>query len=85
MDLAIFVIKSQNIKKMEKKCIFSIIFDDAALNYTGNTPKKSKFCVPAVIILINHIIISDRLIFGSIGRVKHLVMKHRNPFLVNYM
>lgn len=85
MDLAIFVIKSQNIKKMEKKCIFSIIFDDAALNYTGNTPKKSKFCVPAVIILINHIIISDRLIFGSIGRVKYLVMKHRNPFFVNYM
>ena len=70
---------------MEKKCIFSIIFDDAALNYTGNTPKKSKFCVPAVIILINHIIISDRLIFGSIGRVKYLVMKHRNPFFVNYM
>lgn len=70
---------------MENKCIFSIIFDDAALSYTENTPKKSKFYVPAVIILINHIIISDRLIFGSIGRVKYLVMKHRNPFLVNYM
>lgn len=70
---------------MENKCIFSIIFDDAALSYTENTPKKSKFCVQAVIILINHIIISDRLIFGSIGRVKYLVMKHRNPFLVNYM
>ena len=70
---------------MENKCIFSIIFDDAALSYTENTPKKSKFCVPAVIILINHIIISDRLIFGSIGRVKYLVMKHRNPFFVNYM
>ena len=73
------------LKKIENKCIFSIIFDDAALSYTENTPKKSKFCVPAVIILINHIIISDRLIFGSIGRVKYLVMKHRNPFFVNYM
>lgn len=73
------------LKKIENKCIFSIIFDDAALSYTGNTPKKSKLCVPAVIILINNIIISDRLIFSSIGRVKYLVMKHRNPFLVNYM
>ena len=73
------------LKKMENKCIFSIIFDDAALSYTGNTPKKSKLCVPAVIILINDVIISDRLIFSSIGRVKYLVMKHRNPFLVNYM
>ena len=52
-------------------CAISIP-DNIGLSQTANLPAKSKLCVGATVMLTDNISVSDRLINGLIGTVKHL-------------
>ena len=52
-------------------CAISIL-DNIGLSHTANLPAKLKLCVGATVMLTDNISVSDRLINGLIGTVKHL-------------
>ena len=52
-------------------CAISIP-DNIGLSQTANLPAKLKLCVGATVMLTDNISVSDRLINGLIGTVKHL-------------
>ena len=78
----VFIIKAEDTKKDLETgtCSFSIP-DYTGLNRTGNLPAKLKLCVGARIMLTDNISVSDRLINGSIGTVKHLEVRPNKPLL----
>ena len=73
VDSEVVVTKAQDDNKdiEANKCTISIP-DNICLSQTANVPEKFKLCVGAMVMLTDNISVSDRLINGSIGTVKHL-------------
>ena len=73
LDSEVVVIKAQDSNKDidTNTCSISIP-DNIGLSQTANLPAKLKLCVGARVILTDNISVSDRLINGSLGTVKHL-------------
>ena len=73
LDSEVVVIKAQDSNKdMETNTCSISIPDNIGLSQTANLPAKLKLCVSARVILTGNISVSDRLINGSIGTVKHI-------------
>ena len=74
LDSEVVVIKAQDGNKdIETNTCSISIPDNISLSQTANLPAKLKLCVGARVMLTdNNISVSDRLINGSIGTVKHL-------------
>ena len=73
LDSEVVVIKAQNGNKdIETNTCSIYIPDNICLSQTANLAAKLKLCVGARVILTNNISVSDRLINGSVGIVKHL-------------
>ena len=67
------VIKAQDSNKdIEANTCSISIPDNIGLSQTANLPTKLKLCVGARVMFTDNINVSDRLINGSIGTVKHL-------------
>ena len=78
----VVIVKGENSKKDLETGTCSIsIPDNASLTQTANLPAKFKLFVGARIMLTDNISMSDRLINGSIGTVRHLQMKPDKPLL----
>ena len=72
LDSEVVVIKAQDGNKdIETNTCSISIPDNIGLSQTANLPAKLKLCVGARVILTDNISVSDRLINGSIGTVKH--------------
>ena len=72
LDSEVVVIKGQDGNKDIETSTCSIsIPDNISLSQTANLPAKLK-CVGARVMLPDNISVSDRLINGSVGTVKHL-------------
>ena len=72
LDSEVVVIKAQDKNKDIETSTCSIsIPDNICLSQTANLPAKLKLCVGARVMLTDNISVSDRLINGSIGTVKH--------------
>ena len=72
LDSEVVVIKAQDKNKDIETSTCSIsIPDNICLSQTANLPAKLKLCVGARVMLTD-ISVSDRLINGSIGTVKHI-------------
>ena len=72
LDSEIVVIKAQDSSKdIETNTCSISIPDKIGLSQTANLPAKSKLCIGARVMLTDNISVSDRLINGSIGTVKH--------------
>ena len=73
LDSEVVVIKAQDgNKNIETNTCSISIPDNIGLSQTANIPAKLKLCVGARVMLTDNISVSDRLINGSIGKVKHL-------------
>ena len=73
LDSEIAVIKAQDGNKdIETNTCSISITDNISLSQTANLSAKLKLCVGARVMLTDNISVSDRLINGSIGTVKHL-------------
>ena len=59
-------------KYIETNTCYISIPDNIRLSHTANLPAELKLCVGARVMLTDNISVSDRLINGSIGTVKHL-------------
>ena len=78
LDPQVVVNKAQyGNKEIETNTCFISIPDNIGLSQTANLPAKLKLCVGARVILTDNISVSDRLINGSIGTVKHLYKKSK--------
>ena len=78
VDSEVVVIKAQDDNKDIEGNKFTIsIPDNICLSQTANLPAKFKLCVGAMVMLTDNISVSDRLINGSIGTVKHLHKKSK--------
>ena len=72
LDSEVVVIKAQDGNKdIETNTCSISIPDNISLSQTANLPAKLKLCVGARVMLTDNISVSDRLINGSIGTVKH--------------
>ena len=73
LDFEVVVIKAQDINKDidTNTCSISIP-DNIGLSETTNLPAKLKLCVVARVMLTDNVSVSDRLINGSLGTIKHL-------------
>ena len=72
LDSEVVVIKAQDGNKdIETNTCSISIPDNIGLSQTANIPAKLKLCVGARVMLTDNISVSDRLINGSIGTVKH--------------
>ena len=72
LDSEVVVIKAQDGNKdIETNTCSISIPDNIGLSQTANLPAKLKLCVGARVMLTDNISVSDRLINGSIGKVKH--------------
>ena len=86
LDSEVSVIKAQDSNKdIETNTCSISIPDNVGLSQTANLPAKLKLRVGARIILSDNINISDRLINGSIGTVKHLDKKSKPLFSTIYV
>ena len=84
LDSEVVVIKAQDgNKNIETNTCSISIPDNIGLSQTANLPAKLKLCVGARIMLTDNISVSDRLVNGSIGTVKHL--GHQSHFVVQHM
>ena len=71
LDAEVVVIKAQDINKdIETNTCSISVPDNIGLSQTANLPTKLKLCVVARVLLTD-ISVSERLINGSIGTVKH--------------
>ena len=69
----VVVIKAQDSNKDIDTDMGSIsIPDNIGLSQTANLPAKLKLCVGARVMLTDNVSVSDRLINGSLGTIKHL-------------
>ena len=69
----VVVIKAQDSNKDIDTNMCSIsIPDNIGLSQTANLPAKLKLCVGARVMLTDNVSVSDRLINGSLGTIKHL-------------
>ena len=72
LDAEVVVIKAQDINKdIETNTCSISVPDNIGLSQTDNLPTKLKLCVVARVLLTD-ISVSERLINGSIGTVKHI-------------
>ena len=73
LDSEVVLFKAQDSNKdIEANTCSISIPDNIDLSQTANLPAKLKLCVGARVMLSDNISVSDRLINGSIGTVKHL-------------
>ena len=72
LDSEVVVIQVHSNKDIETKTCSISIPDNIGLSQTVNLPAKFKLCVRARVLLTDNISVSNRLINGSIGKVKHL-------------
>ena len=72
LDSEVVVIQVHSNKDIETNTCSISIPDNIGLFQTVNLPAKFKLCVHARLLLTDNISISNRLINGSIGKVKHL-------------
>ena len=73
LDSEVVVIKAQDKNKDIETSTCSIsIPDNICLSQTANLPAKLKLCVGARVMLTDNVSVSDRLINGSLGTIKHL-------------
>ena len=73
LNSEVTVIQAQDSKKdIETNTCSISIPDNIDLSQTANLPAKLKLCVGTRVMLTDNISVSDRLINGSVGRVKHL-------------
>ena len=78
LNSEIFEMKAEDSRRdLETGTCTVSIPDSTSLNDTANLPAKLKVCVGARLMLTYKISISDRLINGSIGTVKHLDKKNK--------
>ena len=69
----VIVIKAQDGNKdIETNTCPISLPDNIGLSQTANLPEKLKLCVGARVMLTDNISVSERLINGSVGTVKHL-------------
>ena len=75
LDSEVVVIKAQDKNKDIETSTCSISMpDNICLSQTANLPAKLKLCVGARVMLADNISVSDRLINGSLGTIKHFVL-----------
>ena len=72
LDSEVVVVKAQDGNKdIETNTCSISIPDNIGLSQIASLPAKLKLCVGARVMLTDNISVSDRLINGSIGTVKH--------------
>ena len=78
LDSEVILFKTQDSNKdIETNTCSISITDNIGLSKTANLPAKLKLCVGARVMLTDNISISVRLIEGSSGTAKHLVIRSK--------
>ena len=86
LDSEVVVIKAQDKNKDIETSTCSIsIPDNICLSQTANLPAKLKLCVGARVMLADNISVSDRLINGSLGTIKHLDRRSKPLCIIIYV
>ena len=86
LDSEVVFFKTQDSNKdIETNTCSISIPDNIGLSRTANLPAKLKLCVGARVMLTDSFSVSDRLINGSIGTVKHLDKRSKPICSIKYV